>query len=308
MNRTTDIIRRPSPYLLLILTALFWAVNIVLARGVRLAVPPIGLSFWRWVLALLIVLPFSGPHLRKQWRLLRHSWKILLVLGILGVTNFNTFLYIGLQSTMATNAVLIMSTIPVVIVALSRFLLKQRVTPRQVVGILISLLGVMTIVTRGDVTSLLKLQLAVGDVWILVAVLNWAFYSVFLKWRPTELHPMGFLGATIFLGVLVLVPVYSWELSTGARMHTDFVTLGSVIYVALFPSVLAYIFWNRAVAEVGANRSGLFIHLVPAFGTLLSMFFLGEVLYAFHSVGIVLIFSGIYLTTAGSSVATAPTA
>jgi drug/metabolite transporter (DMT)-like permease len=228
---------------------------------------------------------------------LRRAWRILVLLGVVGVANFNTFVYLGLQSTTATNAVLIVSTTPVIIVALSRLILAEPVGGHQAMGILISLAGVLTIITRGEPRALLALDLSAGDLWILAAVVSWALYSVLLKWRPPDLHPLGFLGATVVVGVVVLTPLYAWEALRGPSVRFDAVTVGSVLYVALFASVLAYIFWNRAVGEVGANRAGQFIHLMPAFGTLLSMLFLGEIVRGFHLLGIALIFSGIYLTT-----------
>jgi drug/metabolite transporter (DMT)-like permease len=293
----TDPSRRPSPYLLLILTTLFWSGNFVLGRAVHQLFPPIALSFWRWAVALLILLPFAWNELRTQWPLLWQHWKSLSLLGILGVANFNTFVYTGLQSTTATNAVLLVSTAPVIIVALSFLLLGSPATRKQILGIGISLSGVLVIVTKGDLQTLLSQRLNHGDIWIIAAVLSWALYSVCLKWRPTGLHPLTFLAATIAIGVVVLSPFYGWDLARGATLEINTVTLASIAYVAIFPSILAYIFWNRAIAELGANRTGQFLHLMPAFGAVLSFLLLGEKLYAFHMIGISLIALGIYLTT-----------
>jgi len=290
-----------SPYFLLVLATMFWAGNFVIGRAVHLEVPPIGLSFWRWGGALIIVIPFAWSHLRDQRVPIGESWRILVVLGALGVGCFSTFVYIGLHSTTATNAVLIMSTVPVTIVGLSRLLLKESITARQGVGILTSFLGVMIIIIKGHPELLFELRLGVGDLWILGAVFSWALYSVLLKWRPLGLHPLGFLASTIMVGLAMLLPLYGWERISGVRMNADIVTIASVTYLALFPSVLAFVFWNRAVSEIGPNRAGLFIHLVPAFGTVLSMVFLGESLYGFHLVGITLICFGIFLTTSGRS-------
>ena len=145
---------------------------------------------------------------------------------------------------------------------------------------------------------LLALQLNRGDAWVFAAVLSWALYSVYLKWRPAGIDPLAFLAATIGIGVLLLTPVYLWDIVvSGARLAINRVTVASVAYVAVFPSVLAYIFWNQAVAELGANRTGQFLHLMPAFGAVLAFLLLGERLYAFHWVGIALIALGIYLAT-----------
>jgi drug/metabolite transporter (DMT)-like permease len=288
-----------SPYVLLVLTTLFWAGNFVLGRAVHELIPPIALSFWRWSVALLVVLPFAWPQLRRDWSTLGRHWAILSVLGVLGVTNFNTFVYLGLQTTTATSAVLLVSTTPVLIVALSFAMLGVRVTVAQMAGILTSLAGVLVIVAQGDPATLLELEPNPGDLWVLAAVLSWALYSVCLRWRPRGLHPLSFLTATFMLGLLPLLPLYLWELQVKGGFSTGLPSAAAIGYVALFPSVLAYIFWNRAVAVLGANRSGQFLHLMPGFGAALSMLLLGERPRVFHLLGIALIGAGIAITTRG---------
>lgn len=291
----------PSPYLLLVLTTLFWSSNFVLGRAVHGQVPPIALSFWRWAGALAILLPFCWRRLHCQGPLLRRHWPTLLLLAVLGVTNFNTFVYLGLQYTTATNAVLMVSTTPVLIVALSFVLLRQTVTRLQLLGILVSLGGVAAIVAKGDPATLLALEVNRGDAWILLAVVSWATYSVLLRWRPAEQHALDFLVTIMAMGVATLAPVYAWELASGITMAIDAPNLITIGYVALFPSVLAFIFWNQAVAELGPNRTGQFLHLMPAFGAILSMVFLGERLHGHHLAGIALIALGIWLTTAAGA-------
>ena len=287
----------PSPYLLLVLTTLFWSGNFVLGRAVHTVFTPFTLSFWRWAVALLILLPFVWTSLRQQGSLLRRHWPVLLLLSVLGVVNFNTCVYIGLHTTTATNAVIMLSITPVLIVALSFLLLRQTVTGWQALGIALSLSGVLVIVGRGDVGSLLGWQVNSGDLWILAAVFSWALYSVCLRWRPAELEPLNFQAATMIIGVVILMPLYGWDLAQDRVFILNTAAVVSILYLALFPSILAYIFWNRAVAELGANRTGQFLHLMPAFGAVLAMIFLGERLYAFHAAGIALIALGIWLAT-----------
>lgn len=288
---------RPSPYLLLVLTTLFWSGNFVLGRAVHTVFSPFTLSFWRWAVALVILLPFVGTSLREQGPLLRRHWPNLLLLSVLGVVNFNTFVYIGLQTTTATNALIMLSITPVLIVALSFVLLRQTVTGWQGLGIGVSLAGMLVIVSRGDVQALLARQFNPGDLWVLAAVLSWALYSVCLRWRPAGLKPLNFQAATMVIGLAILTPLYGWDVFHGRTVAVNVATVSSILYLALFPSILAYVFWNQAVVEVGANRSGQFLHLMPAFGAVLSMLFLGERLYGFHAVGIALIALGIYLAT-----------
>lgn len=287
----------PSPYLLLVLTTLFWSGNFVLGRAVNAVFTPFALSFWRWAVALAILLPFVWSSLRQQGPLVRRHAPILLLLSILGVVNFNTFVYIGLQSTTATNALIMLSVTPVLIVALSFLLLRQTVTGWQALGILISLAGMLVIVGRGDAGALLARQFNPGDLWALAAVTSWALYSVCLRWRPAGLQPLNFQVATIGIGLVILTPLYAWDLAQGRTVAVNAATVGSILYLALFPSILAYVFWNRAVAELGANRAGQFLHLMPVFGAALSMIFLGERLHGFHAVGIALVALGIYLAT-----------
>ena len=287
----------PSPYLLLVLTTLFWSGNFVLGRAVHTVFTPFTLSFWRWAVALAILLPFVWSSLHNQAPIIRRHGLILLLLSILGVVNFNTFVYIGLQSTTATNALIMLSVTPVLIVALSFLLLRQTVTAWQGLGILLSLAGVLVIVGRGEVGALLARQFNPGDLWVLAAVTSWALYSVCLRWRPAGLQPLNFQTTTILIGLVILTPLYGWDLAQGRTVAINAATVGSILYLALFPSILAYVFWNRAVAELGANRTGQFLHLMPVFGAVLSMIFLGERLYGFHAAGIALIALGIWLAT-----------
>jgi drug/metabolite transporter (DMT)-like permease len=288
---------RANPFLLLTLTALFWAGNFVLGRAMKGSIPPISLAFWRWALAFLVLLPFSFTHIRVQWPLLRQNIGLLTVYGLLGVSCFNTFVYIGLHSTTATNALLLNSVIPILIVLLSRFLDATPISRRQALGIVISLSGVLAIICRGNPDVILTLQFNRGDIWILLAVICWAFYTFLLRQRPAGLHPLSFLTTLIAIGLLPLSVLYAWEFSQGARFALDPANVASILYVALFPSVLAFIFWNQAVREVGPGRAGLFLYLMPVFGAILSAVFLGETIRSFHLVGMALIFIGIHLTT-----------
>ena len=300
MSPNTPLYRHP--YLLLTLTALFWSGNMVLGRGIRADVPPIALAFWRWVIALALIAPLALPHLKEQWPLLKKGWRPVLLLGILGVGCYNTFAYVALQYTAATNAVLLNSFIPIVTIALSWLFLGKRLKPIEAVGVAISFLGATTIIARGDLAVLLGLSLNLGDVWMLGAVLTWAIYTVGLQWRPAGVHPMLMLGALTLVGVLTLAPIYAHELGAfgGPARHINlhWGSLAGIAYVGVLPSFVGYIFYNRGVAEVGANKASLFIHLMPVFGTLLSALFLGELPHLYHFVGIGLIFSGIYLTMA----------
>jgi drug/metabolite transporter (DMT)-like permease len=288
-----------SPYLLLVLSSLIWSGNFVVGRGLRGAIPPVSLAFWRWALALAILVPLSWPILRGQWPLLRGNWRLLALNGLVGVAGFNTLLYIALQTTTATNALLIDSTIPIVIACLSWLSGEGAMTRRQLLGVLLSLAGVITIICRADARVLLSFQVNRGDLWVLLAVVCWAVYTVLLRRLPVGAHPLGVLTVMVVVGLLGIAPFYLWELGQGGRVLLTVPVVVGLAYVGLFASVLAFIMWNRAVVQVGANRAGLFVHLMPLFGTILSVLFLGESFHLFHLSGMALIFSGIYLATRG---------
>jgi drug/metabolite transporter (DMT)-like permease len=250
------------PYLLLILAPLFWAGNVVLARGINDLIPPVAFAFWRWVVATAVILPFSWHHVQREWPLIRQRWRILLLLGILGVTSFNTLLYLGVQTTTAINGAMMQTTMPAMIVLFSLLLFREQITGGQLAAVLISISGALFIVFRGDVASLRSLTFVVGDGLIFMGVLLYALYSALLRKRPL-LHPLSFITTTFFLGTVVLLPIYLWELfQVGAFLLTPTI-LSSILYVAIFPSILAYLCWNGGIEIVGANRGGLFINLVP---------------------------------------------
>jgi drug/metabolite transporter (DMT)-like permease len=291
---------RPLPipiWLYATLPPLFWSGNFVLARALHADLPPLALSFWRWTGALAILLPFAWRGLWRERALLGRHWPVLALLAIVGVTNYNTFAYLGLQDTTATNGVLLNSVTPVIIVGLSFLLLRQPVRPMQFAGILVSLAGVIVIATEGRPQMLAGMPLNRGDLWIITAALDWALYSVCLRWRPAGLAPQTFLTAIIALGLVPLAGLYAWELSTGRGFAVNATNLGAIGYVALFPSVLAYLTWNRAITEMGPNPTGQYMHLMPVFGTILAVLLLSERLQWFHVAGGLLIGGGILLAT-----------
>jgi len=287
----------PAP-LVLAIAALFWSGNFVVGRAVAGRVPPVALAFWRWAVALAVLLPFTWRALRDAAPVLRRSWRILVPLGILGVGNFNLLVYVGLTGTTATNALLLNSACPAFILAISFAADLERPAPRQLAGIALSLLGVVTIVTRGAPAAVLSTSFARGDLWVLAAVLSWAAYTILLARRPAGIPPLALLAALVAVGVLWIAPFYALELARGARLGLDAVSAGAILYVALLASIAAYALWNAGVAALGANRAGVFLHLMPAFGSLLAAAVLGESFRPFHAAGIALILAGVTLAGA----------
>ncbi len=282
--------------LLLVCSTLFWSGNFVIGRALHDSIPPLSLAFWRWTLALCLILPFTLVPLWRQRQLILAHWPILLLLGVLGVAGFNTFVYLGLQHTSATNALLINSAIPIFIILISRLLLGQRLNGRQHLGVVLSLLGVVTLILQGSWSHLLELRSRPGDLWILLAALNWASYSVLLRWKPAALQALPFLGVTIIVGLSILAPLHGFDLLHEPDWPVNALNLGGILYVALFASVLAFLGWNEGVKRIGAPRAGQFVHLMPVFGTLIAVLFLHETLQGYHLIGASLIALGIALS------------
>lgn len=285
------------PYLLLTLSALFWSGNFVLSRGMHAEIPPISLAFWRWALALLIIAPFGLRRVYEQRMLLKQHGRFMLFQGILGVTGFNTLIYLAMQSTTAINAVLVNSCIPIVIVLISLIVYREKLSIRQSIGVFISLSGVLLIIAKGDMVALRQLTFNQGDLLVLMAAVVWAFYSANLRKYPEGLHPIAYQTGIMIVGLVFLLPCYLFEIQTGKNIQINLASMLTVGYVALFASVLAFICWTRAIREVGANKAGPFIHLMPVFSTILAIIFLDEVLLGYHVQGIALVFTGIAITT-----------
>jgi len=290
-------LRPPSPFVLLTLASLFWAANWVVGRAMRNDIPPIAMGFWRWAIALAILLPLAAPELQRKWHVVRANWLTLTLLGLLGAVVFNTLIYVGLQYTAATNGVLFNSISPILIILLSWVVAREGISGLQTCGVLLSLAGVLAIVARGEFATLVAFHFNTGDLWLMVAMLLWAIYTIVLRRRPRELSAMGFLTAMLLLSLPFLLPFYLWEFGARGGFALTQATVAALAYYGTIPSIAAYLFWNRGVAKVGPNKAGLFVHLMPLFGALLAVIFLGEQLYAYHYAGAALIFSGIWLTT-----------
>jgi len=273
-------------------TALFWAGNSIVGRAARDLVPPAALSFWRWTFALLLLLPLAGPHLKRDWPALRANWSIVALLGALSIGSFNILLYTGLQSTTALNSMLIQSAQPALILIGGALVMGDGTSLRQIAGVAVSLVGVLAIIGRGDPGVLLDLQLNIGDAIIGGAVLLWALYSVLLRRRPA-VHPLSFLAASMVVGIAVIAPFYVHELWSGRLIVPATGSALAIAYVSIFPSFLAYLFFNRGVELIGSAATGQYMNVMPLMGAGLAMLFLGEVLHLFHIAGLALIVAGI---------------
>ncbi len=291
-----------QPYLLLSLTSLFWAGNIVLARYVAGHVPPMTLSCVRWIGAFLMLMPFAWPHLRRDWPALRARLPLMVGLSATGFAFNNAISYWALQYTEALNALLIQSSGPLFVALWSLLLFGMRLTLAQFAGIAISLAGVLTILLRGDLVALVNIQFNRGDVMFAGAVLSFGLYSALITRRP-KIHQLSLISFTIGCGALLLLPFWVWEFSNGVRLKPDALTLATVIYVMIFPSILAYLFFNRGIALIGPNRASPFLHLVPVFGSAMAILLLGEQPRLFHLAGYLLVLAGVVIASRQASAA-----
>ena len=289
--------RHVSPYLLLTLTPLFWSANWIVGRGLHQDIPPMAMTFFRWFFAIVILAPFALPHVRRDWPVLKGHWKTMLALGAIGVGTHNALAYLGLNYTTATNGVILNSFIPVMIVAIAWIFLGERLAPLQMVGVAVSLGGVLAILSQGSLAVLAAFRLNGGDLLVILSMAMWSIYTVALRWRPPGLSMLSFLFVLAVVGDLCVLPLWLGEMALGRHIDWTPTTFLALLSVAAFSSVLAYIFWNRGVEEVGAQVAGLFVHLMPVFGVVLAWLFLGERLRVYHVVGIALILTGIWVTS-----------
>jgi drug/metabolite transporter (DMT)-like permease len=285
-----------QPYLLLSLTALFWAGNAIVGRYAAGHIAPVTLSFLRWSGAFLIVLPFAWKHLAHDWPLIRARLGMMVLLSVTGIGGFNTLQYWALEHTQALNTLLLQSAGPLFVAIWSLALLGVRLTLAQACGIAVSLCGVLVILLHGDLTTLKNIEFNKGDVIFTVALAIFGLYSVLTLKRP-NIHGLSFVGFTFGVGAACLIPALIWELLSRPLMQLDVSNLLSLVYVAVFPSTLAYLCFNRGVQLIGANRAAPFFHLIPVFGSAMAIFFLGEQPHWFHLFGYALVLTGVYVAS-----------
>ena len=286
-----------SPYLLLSLTSLIWAGNFIVGRALRSDISAIELNLWRWLLALVILLPLGYRQLSQNWRLLIQHWRLLLLLGFTGIAAFHTSVYTALKTTTAVNAVLFLSLSPILIVIGSGISRKDSITRIQLLGILTSLSGAVVLVAHGELDTLTGLHFFRGDLWMLFAVTMWSVYSVLLKSKPKELPQLSLLVGSIVSAVAMLVVMFLVLQQGNTTVVWSLRVFSGLLYVSIFASIVAFLFWNRGVAEIGPNRAGVFLHLMPVFGALLSVIILQEGIAIYHLAGAALVFTGIAITT-----------
>jgi len=284
----------------MVLPGVVWGGNAIVARAFAGELPPVGLAFWRWMLAALLVLPFAWPHVRRDAPAMIRAWPIMVLLSALGIAFFNAALYIAAHTTTALNILMLQAAMPVLIVAATFLLFNDRITARQGAGVALSLAGATTLITHGDPHVLTDLAFNVGDLWMLAACILYAVYTALLRLRPA-VHWLSFLFAIFFLGAMLLLPFYIGETLLVQPMPVSVRSLLAIGYVSLFASAIGYGAFNRAVELLGANTAGLSVYLVPVFGTVFAVLLLGERPELYQLAGIALIVAGILLAVRRTS-------
>ena len=290
------------PYAALTVTMMCWGGNWVVGRAIRGDMPPVALTFWRWATALVILAPFALPRLRGKIAILRRHWRLLFVLGGTGVVAFQVLAYLGLQSTTTVNGVVMNSAAPIFIILCSWLIDGDRASPRQIAGMVISFLGIVTIMEEGNLAALADFRFKLGDVIILCAMPFWGVYAVLLKRRPRDLDPWGLLFLVTAAGVILLAAPYALETAFIRAPTLTLASVEAVLYVGIFASIVAFFCWNYGVSAVGPNRAGFTLHLLPGFGTIFAIIFLDESLHLYHVIGIGTILAGVLLATSARPV------
>ena len=282
-------------YLYAIAATIIWSGNFVVARNSIDAVPPISLAYWRWLVAVIALAPIAIKPLISDWYIIKKNKLYICTASILGVSLFNTLIYIASHTTTAINLSLIAITFPVFIILISRVIYHELLTVNKALGVFLVTLGIITLITKGDVSVLKQIEFAKGDLWMLLAAVTFAIYSLMLKHKPKKLGTRSFQMITFTTGLLFLTPFYIWEATT-----TDFhiqtissTTLYSILYIGLFASLASYILWGKAVEKIGPTKSGMIYYTLPIFSGFVAYFALGEQIETIHLVSMLLILMGV---------------
>ncbi|MFT8320876.1 MAG: DMT family transporter [Bacillus sp. (in: firmicutes)] len=280
-------------FILLLLTTLFWAGNFVFGKMVGTELTPVWITFSRWVLALLILLPLAF-FLEKMpdWKIVRKHCHLLVIHGILGVIAYNLLLYQALKYTSATNAALVNTINPGIIVFFSFLLLKEKMTKTQISGLLISLFGAIVLLTEGKISQIFHSQYNTGDLLMIGAVVAWTFYS--LLGRRIPLPPITTTAISTLFAMIILAPFAFMQGIDFSKMTT--VGMVGILYMVLFPSACSFVFWNMALKQISPNQAGIFLNLIPVFTAMIGLF-LGESISNEQIVGGIFVFLGVILTS-----------
>jgi len=285
-------------YIMLTLCALFWSGNFIVGKFATLyEVPPFTLNFFRWFIVWIILIPFTFRDILKNIKIIKKNFYSILLMSITSISIFNSVVYYSLNFTQVLNGALMISTIPVLIIFISLIFKTEKINITQGFGLILSITGVIIILTRLDFSKLVNLNLNKGDLWLLIAMLSWAIYSTMLKTHKTGLKYLSFMSVIVSIGLFFLFPQFLFELNNHQIIKFNIAVFLITIYVVLFAGLGSYILWNKAVMIVGPNKASIFLHLMPVFSSFMAIFLLNERLMNFHIIGAIIIIIGIYLSS-----------
>lgn len=284
-------------YFLITLCVLFWSANFVIGRFIIDDITPLELAFFRWFFVFLMIAPILIIRHKNILHSLKENFKILTILAILGITAFNTLLYFGLATTTSTNALIINSTVPILVLLMSYFILKQRINLYQTTGIILSTFGVVFLILKADILNIFTLEFNQGDILVIISSITWALYSVLIKFKPKDLNDFEYFATIVTIGFILLLPLYLYQ---GYSIQKELEVLKNnyliFLYVSIFASITSYYLWHYGIDKIGASKTAQFTHLMPIFGIILASIFLKETLETYHLLGAILIALGIYLS------------
>jgi drug/metabolite transporter (DMT)-like permease len=281
---------------LAVLATIIWSGNFVLARKVIHEIPPVTLSFYRWLTATLILLPFAWKYFIKELHLVKNnSWYFLLA-AVTGVSMFNTFVYVAAHFSEAINmAILGTCSSPIMSVILARIVLKEKITTLRIIGILVCITGILLLLSKGSFETLMNFRFSKGDWWIMAAALSFAIYNTMVKKKPKEMHPINFLFVVFLLGTIMLVPFYIYEFNQQGGIAINVFNGFSILYLGLGTSVISFMIWNKAIAALGTGRTALFGNLIPVFSSIEAVIFLHEKISPIHIFSFILVVAGLVI-------------
>jgi drug/metabolite transporter (DMT)-like permease len=281
-------------YLIVVIAPLCWAGDVVLAKGIINIVPPFTLAFWRWALTFLFLIPFSYKYIKKDFLLIKDSFIKLIFLSFLGMSGFIVLIYKAVQTTTAINSALIQTAMPGAIVLFCLLLYKEKISIIQVFGLSFCFLGAAYVILKGNINNILQMSFVKGDILIAIASIMYGLYSALLQ-RIPKIHTLSFLTISSLISSLTLLPLYLYDFNSSNCLFVNKTFFLGIIYVALFPSIIAYLCWNKGISTIGANKTGIFISLTPIFASILAILFLGETIKFFHIIGMIMIFIGVII-------------
>ena len=284
-------------YTLLVLTTIFWSGNFIVGKAATIYdIPPFSLNFFRWLFAGIILLPFTFKEIVLKKNYIKENVGLFIILGITSITVFNSIVYYSLYFTQVITGVLMISTIPIWIILISSLLKIEKTNIYQIFGILLSLIGVIAIVTKSDLNVIKGLEFNKGDLSIIIAMFSWAIFSTLLKKKKLEVSQITLLQVVIIFGLIFLTPIYIIELLLGNYIILDKPFFLTLAYVVIFPGLLSFLFWIKGISVIGANRSGIFLHLMPIFGSVFAIIIFKEKIMFYHLIGAMFIIFGIRIS------------